>query len=126
MPDHLHLLWVGIGAESDQLLACRFFREQLNLILEKLGCRLQREGYDHVLREEERERNAFENVVEYIARNPECAGLVKADGFREYRFSDCLVPGYPDLHLWQADYWDLFWRVYDRLAKNEFDDEKEE
>ena len=70
MSDHIHLLWIGILDSSDQLLAARYFRKQLNPILEKLGSRLQREGHDHVLQEEERERTAFENVFEYIARNP--------------------------------------------------------
>src|SRR5262245_1979389 len=117
MPDHLHLLWVGIDARSDQLLAARFFRKQMNLVLAKLGCRFQEEAYDHVLKEEERERTAFEDVVEYIARNPERAGLVKPDVFREYRYTDCLLPGYPELHLWQTDFWERFWRTYAYLAK---------
>jgi len=118
MPDHLHLLWIGLDGGSDQLLAARFFRKQMNLILEKLGCRLQREAYDHMLSEQERERTAFEDVVEYIARNPERAGLVKQDCFRDYRYTDCLVPGYPELHLWEANYWERFWRTYTYLAKN--------
>src|SRR4029077_1642579 len=62
MPDHLHLLWVGILPICDQLLAARYFRKQLTPILETLGSRFQREPYDHVLREEERERTAFEEV----------------------------------------------------------------
>jgi hypothetical protein len=85
MPDHLHMLWLGVLPSCDQFLAARFFRKQLNPILEKLGARLQREGYDHVLTEKERERSAFEEVFAYIARNPERAELVKEDGFRDYR-----------------------------------------
>ena len=96
----------------------RFFRKQMNFVLAKLGCRLQTEGYDHVLAEQERERSAFEEVVEYIARNPERAGLVKQDGYRDYRYTDCLVPGYPELHLWQSDYWERFWRTYAYVARN--------
>src|ERR1700733_13198482 len=52
MPDHLHLIWIGVLNEADQLLAMRFFRRQLNSVLEKLGFTLQREAYDHVLRDE--------------------------------------------------------------------------
>ncbi len=118
MPDHMHLLWVGILDESDQRNAARYFRKQLNPILEKLGVRFQQQPYDHVLREEERERNAFEAVVEYIARNPERAGLVNQDCFRDYPYTGCLVPGYPELTLWQADYWDRFWRIYSYLRKH--------
>lgn len=115
MPDHLHLLWMGIGDGSDQLNAVKFFRVQLNPILEKLGVRFQQQPYDRVLKEEERERFAFENVVEYIARNPERAKLLDRDCFAEYRFSGCLVLGYPDLSPFQRDYWDLFWKIYARL-----------
>ncbi len=118
MPDHMHLLWVGIDAHSDQLLAARFFHRQMNLVLAKLGYRLQSEAYDHVLAERERERTAFENVVAYIAGNPERAGLVQPGGFCEYHYTDCLMPGYPDFHLWQTDYWERFWRTYAFLAKN--------
>jgi len=96
MPDHLHLLWVGILDGSDQRNAVKFFRAQLNPILEKLGSRFQQQPYDHVLREDQRQRSAFENVVEYIARNPERAGLTPLDKFREYEYTGCLVPGYPD------------------------------
>jgi hypothetical protein len=117
MPDHIHLLWIGILDGSDQRNAVKFFRAQLNPILERLGARFQQQPYDHVLREEERERCAFENVVEYIARNPERANLVPHDGFREYKYTGCLVPGYPDLDPWRSNYWDLFWRIYAGLRE---------
>ncbi|MCI0380592.1 MAG: hypothetical protein L0215_23645 [Gemmataceae bacterium] len=84
----------------------------MNPVLEKLGAQFRQQAYDHVLREGERERTAFEDVVEYIAGNPERAGLVPVDGFRRYPYTGCLVPGYLDLSPWQDDYWDLFWRLY--------------
>jgi hypothetical protein len=118
MPDHIHFLWVGLLDGSDQRNAVKFFRAQLNPILERLGARFQQQPYDHVLREEERERSAFENVVEYIARNPERTQLVPLDEFREYKYTGCLVPGYPDLDPWQDDYWDLLWRIYANLREN--------
>ena len=40
------------------------------------------------------------------------AGLVSPDCYREYKFTGCLVPGYPDLCPWQEQYWELFWRIY--------------
>ncbi|MHB1037319.1 MAG: transposase [Pirellulales bacterium] len=115
MPDHLHLLWIGIFDGSDQRIAMKFFRGQLNPVLSKLGAQLQQQPYDHVLKEEERERTAFEDVAEYIARNPERKDLVKPDCFAEYPFTGCLVPGYPDLKPFQTGYWDLFWRLYWQL-----------
>jgi putative transposase len=115
MPDHAHLLWLGILAGSDQRNAMKFFRGQLNPVLSKLGAQLQQQPYDHVLEEEERERTAFEEIAEYIVRNPERKGLVEPDGFADYKYTGCLVPGYPDLNPFQAGYWDLFWRLYSRL-----------
>jgi putative transposase len=118
MPDHLHLLWVGILAGCDQRLAVRFFRKHLNPVLEKLDARFQQQPYDHVLKEDERQRTAFEEVVEYIARNPERAGLVESEQFRRYPYTGSLVPGYPELRLWQDDFWERFWRVYPYHQKN--------
>jgi putative transposase len=112
MPDHIHLLWIGIFDRTDRRNAAKYFRRQLNLLLEKGGARLQRQPYEHVLRDEEKREKAFEAVVEYIARNPERAGLVGHDKYRDYPYTDCLVPGCPELRLWQSDFWPRFWRVY--------------
>ena len=118
MPDHLHLLWVGIRDDCDQRLAARYFRKRLNPVLEKLGVRLQKQPYDHVLQEKERERTAFEDVFEYVARNPERAGLVAEDEFRTYPYTECLMPGYPELKIWQDDFWERYWRIYAHLRAN--------
>ena len=118
MPDHLHLLWIGLLTDSDQRKAVKYFRKQLNPILEKLDAQFQKQPFDHVLKEEEREKDAFETVVEYIARNPERAGLVKSDCYEKYPFTGCLVPGYPELRIWQSDYWDRFWRIVSYVREN--------
>ncbi len=118
MPDHIHLLWIGILDGADQRAAAKYFRKQLNPVLERLGCRFQNQPHDNVLREEERDRNAFEDVVDYIARNPERKGLVGPDKFREYPFTGCLMPGYPELRLWQEDYWGRFWRTFSYLHEH--------
>lgn len=91
----------------------------MNPVLEKLNARLQQQPFDHVLRDDERAGIAFENVVEYIARNPERAGLVPIDGFRSYAFTGCLIPGYPELMPWQADFWERFWRICNYLKTRE-------
>ncbi len=118
MPDHIHLLWAGILKSCDQRLAMRYFRKQLNPVLEKLNVHFQHQPYDHVLRDDERQETAFEAVAEYIARNPERRGLVPADGYAEYKFTGCLVPGYPELKPFEPGYWDHFWRIYSHLSKN--------
>lgn len=115
MPDHMHFLWVGILQGTDQRHACKYFRKQMNSILEKLGICFQKQPFDHVLTEKERERGAFEAIAEYIARNPERASLVRTDAFRTYPYTHCLVPGYPELNPWQSDYWERFWRAYSYL-----------
>lgn len=56
--------------------------------------------------------------MEYLARNPERAGLVRIDGHREYPFIDCLVPGYPELQVWQDGFWQTYWRVIAHLQRN--------
>jgi putative transposase len=118
MPDHMHLLWIGLFERSDQRLAAKYFRKQLRPVLGKLGAEFQKQPHDHVLTEDERERDTFEIVAEYIARNPERAGLVPADGFKQYKYTNCLVPGYPELDFKQDDYWERFWRVISFLRTN--------
>ena len=117
MPDHFHFIWIGISSGSDQRNAMKYFRKQLNLVLNKVSIKLQKQSYDHVLREEERKETQFVNIVEYIARNPERAELVKQGHFYDYKYSGCLVPGYPELRLSQPDLWQLFWRIYHYLQK---------
>src|SRR5580658_406407 len=68
MPDHIHLLWLGILDKCDQRLAARHFRKNLNLVLAKLAARLQSQPYDHVLRDQDRQRSSFEDVFAYISR----------------------------------------------------------
>lgn len=115
MPDHMHLLWLGIPDSADQRVAMKFLRGQLKPILEKLHVRLQDQPYDHVLRDHERQLTALQSIVEYIVRNPERKQLVPLDGFRDYAYTGCLVPGYPDLKPFQPDFWNLFDRVYSKL-----------
>jgi putative transposase len=76
-----------------------------------LGIELQDQPYDHVLKPEEIERTAFEDICEYIARNPERANLVPVDRWMKYEFTGCLMPGYPDLNPFQDGYWELFWSL---------------
>ena len=118
MPDHIHMLWAGILDDCDQRKAMRYFRRQLNPVLEKLQVRFQNQPYDHVLRGEELERTAFEDVADYIARNPERRRLVPPDGYAQYSYTGCLLPGYPELKPFEQGYWDRFWRIYSHLSKN--------
>ena len=117
MPDHMHLVWMGLCDSSDQLNALKHFRKRCNDSLQRIEFELQDQAYDHVFKPEERRDTEFRNVCEYIARNPERAGLVEADEYASYRFSGCLVPGYPELRPFGHGYWDQFDKIISFLRK---------
>lgn len=71
MPDHMHLMMLGLSDSSDQLNAIKYFRTQLCPVLSKLETQLQEPAYDRVLQEHERQPEAFEAIVEYIAHSPQ-------------------------------------------------------
>jgi putative transposase len=132
MPDHLHLLWMGMRRESDQLNAMKFLRTHLEPALGK-GREWQHQPHDHVLRDEERQRNAFARFCFYTLANPVRAGLVAAPVAAEvtrrispepsassrrrlpggdWPYCGAIIPGYPDLHPLADGYWELFWKLY--------------
>ena len=57
-------------------------------------------------------------MCDYIARNPERAGLVEPGGFASYGFSGCLVPGYPELRPFDLDFWNQFDKTVSFLRKD--------
>jgi len=118
MPDHIHMLWMGIMESSDQRRAMRHLRTRLNDSLNRIGFELQDQPYDHVLRENEKTDAALMDVCEYIARNPERAELVPMDGYASYAFTGCLVPGYPELKPFEEDFWARFDRIVSHLRKH--------
>jgi len=118
MPDHIHLLWLGIVDGCDQQLAMQHFRARVNEVLQVYDCRLQDQAYDHVLKETDRLEEGFKALVDYISRNPERGGLVDREGFASYPYTSCLIPGYPELELFSDEYWTRFWRTYAYLRKN--------
>jgi len=108
MPDHFHLMWIGLGAASDQRRAAAFLRTHLEPKLAPF-C-FQHQAHDHVLRSSEHERRAFAATCAYIAANPVRAGL--ATEASEWPFTNCIVPGYPELNPASADFWEKFWGLY--------------
>ena len=118
MPDHFHMMWMGIVDGSDQLPAMKHFRTRLNETLNVLNQELQSQAYENALIDDDRKEVAFHDVCEYIARNPERAGLIEVDQFAGYKFSSCIVPGYPEMKFFADDFWTRFWRAYSYLSKN--------
>ncbi len=117
MPDHTHLLWHGLSRESNQLRAMEFMRRQTNASLRRIGFEWQLQAYDRVIREKEVATTELEGVADYIARNPERKGLVAIDGFATYPYSGCLLPGYPELRLFEDDSWTRVWRAMSYLKR---------
>jgi putative transposase len=108
MPDHVHLMWMGVDASSDQMKATRFFRQHIAPVFHPVE--LQKQPHDHVLREKEREQNAFQSVCYYIQENPVRKGIVP--DWSNYAYTGCIIPGYPELDVHAEDYWTRFWRMY--------------
>lgn len=117
MPDHIHMVWVGLDERSDQLNAMKHFRSRCDESLQRIGFALQDQAYDHVFKDTRRRDTQFHNVCKYIAENPERAGLVKPDGYASYGFTGCVIPGYPELRPFEPDYWNQFDKVTSFLRK---------
>jgi len=108
MPDHIHLMWLGLRHDSDQKNGMSFLRTHLEPLLSPH--KFQPQPHDHVLREEERKRNAFAKTCFYILANPVRAGLIKE---REiWPFCGSIVAGYPKLHPLEENFWPKFWKLH--------------
>jgi REP element-mobilizing transposase RayT len=108
MPDHLHLVWMGLRRDSDQLNGMAFLRTHLEPLLAPV--RFQPQAHDHVLGGEERRRNAFARTCGYVLQNPLRAGLVTR--LEDWAYCGCVVPGCPKLHPREEGFWEKFWRLY--------------
>ncbi|TVR48643.1 MAG: hypothetical protein EA425_13940 [Puniceicoccaceae bacterium] len=111
MPDHAHFVWCGITPVADQRRAMAWFRRQWNALLWP-GFLLQRQAFDHVLRERERAPSAFATLCDYVLSNPVRAGLVEV--WKEWPFLGAVFPGVYPLDPRDALFWDRFWREYNR------------
>ncbi len=108
MPDHIHLIWMGLRRDTDQHRGMAFLRTYLKPAL--APHKFQPQAQDNVLRQEERKRGAFAKVCFYVLDNPRRAGLVTDP--HAWQFCGTVVPGYPKLHPLDADFWETFWKLY--------------
>jgi len=109
MPDHLHLVWMGLRRDSDQRNGMKFLRARLGPWL--APARFQHQPHDHVLKPEERQRHAFSVAcADYVLLNPLKAGLVKAP--EDWPYLGAVVPGYAGVKPFEGDYWPWLWKLY--------------
>ena len=117
MPDHGHFLWLGQNERSDQRLATILFRKAWNAGLRLEGRELQRQAFEHVLTDREREKGAVSAVAQYIFENPVRGRLVEE--WKNYAFVGAVVPGYPDLDPRDEDFWERFRKIYAKRTEGE-------
>jgi hypothetical protein len=104
MSDHAHYVFVRLDEHADQLpLICEFSREW-HQYLQSVELALQ--AYDNVLREADRARDAFPDLIHYILQNPVRKALVAV--WQEWPHSGTLLPGYPNLDPRKDDFGDNF------------------
>ena len=116
LPDHAHLVWMGLRRTSDQLNAMKFLRKYLNPLF--APHELQHQACDRVLREDMRRRGVFAKIWFYVLENPVRASLVEQA--RDWPFLGCVVPGYPDLRPFEENFWELFWKLHTKYREAEF------
>ncbi|HMJ90027.1 MAG TPA: hypothetical protein VK530_09435, partial [Candidatus Acidoferrum sp.] len=113
MPDHIHLVWMGLRRASDQRNGMAFLRTYLEPQL--APAKFQPQAQDEVLKEEARKRNAFAKVCFYIRANPVRAGLIHES--EEWPYVGCVVPGYPELSPYEEVFWPKFWQIYAKVRE---------
>ena len=113
MPDHLHLVWTGRRLDSDQLNGMAFLRTYLEPALAPAA--FQPQAHDHVLRAEQRRKNAFAAACRYDLNNLVRGGLVTKP--EAWKFSGAVVPGCPRLRPLEADYWHTFWKLLSKARQ---------
>jgi REP element-mobilizing transposase RayT len=115
MPDHLHLLWLGLRVASNQLDAMRFLRKYLQREFTRrsptgVEYQLQKQSHERVLTEKDRTRGALARACFYVLDNPRRKGLVEHP--RDWPHLGAVVPGYPFMHPLAEDFWPEFWKFY--------------
>ena len=113
MPDHIHLVWMGLRLDTDHINGMAFLRTHLEPAL--APAKLQSQPQDEVLRDDRRKKGAFAKFCFYIAANPVRDELVSQPN--AWPFTGCLVPGYPKLNPFDEDYWSKFWKIFAKLRQ---------
>ena len=106
MPDHLHLVWMGLRATTDQRNGMAFLRTHLKVLIQPAA--LQHQAHDHVLTEAERTKSKFSMAcTDYVLLNPWRAHLVTDP--HAWPYLGAMVPGYTTVDPFKPGYWEWFW-----------------
>ncbi len=109
MPDHIHLVWMGLRKDADQRNGMKFLRAQLGPFLKP--AKFQHQAHDHVLTTKERQRQAFSVAcADYVTMNPLKAKLVQKP--QDWPYLGAVVPGHPRAYPFGDGYWPWFWKHY--------------
>lgn len=109
MPDHIHLVWMGLRKSTDQRNGMKSLRTNLGRALKP--AEFQHQAHDHVLDPLERTANVLPvRCSEYVLFNPVRAGLVAKP--QEWKHTGAVIPGYMDVNPFDADYWPWMWKRY--------------
>ncbi len=111
MPDHIHLLLVGLDPSSNQRNASKFFRKHFNQLLAPTSNKLQHQSYDHVLRDKEASVDGFSQLAHYILSNPERANLTKHDQSSKWPYIGAIVVGFPKTDPFDTNFFPWFWKT---------------
>jgi putative transposase len=103
MPDHIHLVWMGLRRHSDQRNGKNFFES-----MSAYTCAHTASNTRRMMKE--RLRGAFAKVCFYVVDNARRAELVK--NAKDWPFAGAIVSGYPELHPLAENFWPSFWKVY--------------
>ncbi len=104
MPDHLHLVFCGLTDCSDQRIAAQFLRTHLEGDWEH-------QWHDRMLRRRTGP-GGVESACAYVMNNPVKAALVPQG--EDWPWSGTLIPGYPTLSCFRADFWDVWARLREK------------
>ena len=114
MPDHVHLVWMGLRRYTDQRNGIKFLRAQSGPFLKP--AKFQHQAHDHVLTTHERQRRAFSLAcADYVLLNPLKDELIKKPA--DWPFLGAVIPGYPRVNPFDPDYWPWFWRHYHTMRE---------
>jgi len=108
MPDHAHVLMVGMASDTSQLRALSYLRRYSTPMLGAAAW--QKQAHDHVLRNAERSSDGFRSIAHYIRENPVRKELVSRA--EAWLYCATVIPGMPTLDWRQPDFWPHWWKLF--------------